>query len=390
MEISTRLVGNRRRGDNDAAVTATVESMSPIRRSRRAPYILGQEMAQAIAAEDRRLEMADLTDSPMPKGTYDFWRGESSLVDPRPVQLDSELAALVEAFRAADPSSRSAMRRSIDMDGLYTLLAFSKREAVFALRGPSLDRLALGLDAIALIEASRTDQRDILVALSLLHHVAVRLEVQPSAVFAEAASHSEPETAHLIDGFAARRPEDVDLRDAWGYDELVTDEGVGLIRWGFAPYEPTIDLKFVVVDVAALLERDSYQPMEPEIATELPRYWLDASDSKRVDRALGSVRAGAAVSARLRPAASPTHASQRLTVFVAEVDVADAATRLRELATSERAGFSALAVAEGVLFALVVARSFVQKVEAHETTEGLARFEPGLTRILRRHAGVGG
>lgn len=361
--------------------------MSPFFKCRRrnAPIVLGQEMANAAEAEKRRLAKSDLA-SPMPKASYDFWRGELSLVDPKPVDLDREIANLVRDFQQWDARARDGCRRAMSMDELYTLLAFSKRQAVFAIREPGADAINVGLAAIAMIESDRTDYRDILVALSFLHHAAARLQLNPRVLFATAAALSEPDTSRLIDEFAARKPEDLDLRDAWGYDEVVNDGRVGFIRWGFRKYEPTGDLKRVAMAIAALLEADDYQPEVPEVATEVPRYWLGGGASPSLDQTLGTVRAGASVSGRMRPGVDAGHASQQLSVFIAELEDPAAATRLAEVAMTPRTGFSALGVAEGRLFALMVARSFVQGIDAHETTESLTRFRPGLAQVLRRYA----
>lgn len=362
--------------------------MSPFfkRWRRNAPIVLGQEMANASEAEKRRLAESDLPPSPMPKASYDFWRGELSLVDPKPVDLDREIANLVREFPQWDAPARDGCRRAMSMDELYTLLAFSKRQAVFAIREQNGNAIKVGLAAIAMIESDRTDYRDMLVALSFLHHAAARLKLDPRVLFETAAALSEPETGRLIDGFAARKPEELDLRDAWGYDEVVNVGRVGFLRWGFRKYEPTGDLERVALAIAAVLEADDYQTDEPEIATEIPRYWLGAGRSASIDQILGTVRAGASVSGRMRPGVSAAHASQQLSVFIAELEDPAAATGLVEIAMSPRTGFSALAVAEGRLFALMVARSFVQGVEAYETTDSLARFGPGLAEVLRRYA----
>lgn len=371
-----------------AAFRDTVTCMSQILRRRQPnpPVVLGQQLADATEAERRRLTETGLGPSPMPKATYDFWRGELSLANPTPLRLDADVADLVRQFQRSDPGRRADMRRAISMDGFYTLLTFSKRQAVYAIRMRRADPVEAGLAAIAVIEADRTDFRDILVALSLLHHAARRLSLDAGGLFAAAAALSEPKTGRLIEGFAARKREDLDLRDAWGYEEVVTDGGLGFIRWGFAKYEPTRDLKSLALDLAALLEADDYQPDEPEVATEIPRYWLGEGASPALEQVLGVMRGGASVSGRMRPGVSAAHASQQLTIFVAELADPAAATRLADVAMTRRRGFSAFAVAEGGLFAMVVARSFVQGVEAHETPESLTRFGPGLSRILEQHA----
>jgi len=192
-------------------------------------------MAAAAEAERKRLERSDGDQSPMPETTYDRWRGELSLVNPRTGPLDAEIAAACRAFERTDNSDRAAARRSVSMDEFYTLLAFSRRAAVVAMRDRTIEHLRDGLTAITMIEADRVDFRDILVALSLIHHAAIRIGADSSLLFHDAAMRSEPAVARLINEFVTRPPEHQGLRDAWGHVEIETADGVGFVRWGFKP-----------------------------------------------------------------------------------------------------------------------------------------------------------
>jgi hypothetical protein len=76
-----------------------------------------------------------------------------------------------------------------------------------------------------------------------------------------------------------------------------------------------------------------------------------------------------------------------LLVFIVETaNAGDAQTLLRLSQVTEGRDHCMVGVAAGSLFSLVVARSIFEGVEAFETQDALARFEPGLARILARYA----
>jgi hypothetical protein len=62
------------------------------------------------------------------------------------------------------------------------------------------------------------------------------------------------------------------------------------------------------------------------------------------------------------------------------------AERLAKVSKSPTDSFSLLGNAEGRLFCLTVARSFVQGVAPFETSDGLARFGPDIQAVLGRYA----
>lgn len=355
------------------------------RKARREPPVIGEELAAAREAERKRLEVARGSQSPMPAATYDAWRGELNLARPKRLSLDDELAVLVRSLLGVDAKERDAMRSAIGMDEFYTLLTFSRRSAVFALRGRRIEHVRDGLGAIALIEAERVDFRDVLVALSLLYHAATRLGADASRQFADAAALSEPEVAKLIAEFAARSPQHQDLRDAWGHVEISTPDGPGLVRWGFRAYDPTYDLTAIALDIGRVFEVEEYQPDDPELASELPAVWLRHAPEPGLPEALRAVRAAVTIHGRLRPSASPAHASQQLTSFLVEVHDASWTQRLIAMSRHPSDKDALLGIGTETLFCLTVARSFVQGVKAFEPTDSLARFGPGIQSVLNRH-----
>jgi hypothetical protein len=97
-------------------------------------YVLGEQLAKAMEDEQQRKPRGGTGKSPMPNGEYDFWRGETYLINPAPSALDSTLRKLCQSFANGGAESRAKTRASINMDEFYTLLTFSKRASVFGIR----------------------------------------------------------------------------------------------------------------------------------------------------------------------------------------------------------------------------------------------------------------
>jgi hypothetical protein len=368
-----------------AGVYAVVLALLRRRRGKEV-YVLGGHLAAVHSAEQRRLQSGEIPKSPMPAGTYDFWRGEQSLIDPVKNSLDSALRELCRSFAETDEESRTRMRESISMDEFYTLCQFSKRAAVFAIREHDVDWMVNGLTAIAMIEQERTDFRDVLWALAVLYHSAKRNGVDPDALLRNAAAMSEPSISELIGGFIRRPLADKDLQVTWGYDEVTTSHGIGLIGRSINRYGPNCDLKKVALEIAEYVTTDKYQPASVEIATELPAIWLASKDNRALDKILKAASGTASINAQLRPNEHPSYESQILLVFVVETENDEAARSLLEMCVNKKPSDYCMAgVSEGRLFCLIVARSFVEGIESFETSESLARFPRAISPILRRY-----
>jgi len=357
-----------------------------LRARKNKPYVLGEEYAKAVALEQQRKQSGDGRKSPMPAGEYDQWRGEDGLINPVKNSLDSELGALCQKFAKSDAQARADMRTSISMDEFYTLLTFSQRAAVFAMRERDVNWVNNGLTAIAMIEAKRTDARDILMALSLLYHSAKRIGANADQLFRDTAKLSEPSVATLLTGFVDRPADEKDIRASWGFDEVETSGGLGFIGWGNEAYQPTGDLKRVAIEIADLVAKDKYRASSVEVASELPAVWLKSAENPSVESVLKKVRAGASIHGNLRPNEHPTYKSQVLMIFLVEMDDERAAQELQEMSRKKKpANYSMVGVSNGKLFCLVIGESFEQGVAAFETPETLPRFAKGITEILGRY-----
>jgi hypothetical protein len=347
--------------------------------------VLGQQLADARKVEEQRLASEPALASPMPKSGYpDDDRGYLEFLDPRPLALDAELADLCRRSATLDPAAHAQMRRSIGMDEFYTLLAFSRRMALFAIRDRSAAALRDGFSAVALIEPDRVDPRDIPCALAPLCHAAQRIGESAKELLTAASRNADPDVAHLMLDWARRSLSEKDLRDRSLLWEINSKYGPGFVGTGFRPYSPTIDLVSVAIEIAELLAADQYRVAGLHIAEELPAFWLRSAGEKNVERALRGVLGGVNVSGSLRPGAHPTGESQSVLAWVIELPDAARAQALESLSKSVRdANHAVVGCAEGPLFCLVVGHSFMHAVAAIETNASLERFRAGIHEALR-------
>ena len=318
----------------------------------------------------------------LPKGNYDMWAGELRLYDPEWLPLDESMAAFARAYRGASETVQRQTRASLSASDGDRCLAFARRAAVFAMRRQDEQVVADGLGACVVLDVGLVDERDVLVALALLHHAAERIGADAAAMLQAAAVAATPDVAALIDGFLARPAHERSLRDAWGKVEVQAPGGLGLLDWGFRPWLPTLDLAELGVRIAAAISAADYQADDPILAVEMPEIWLREADDPSLGSILGSARGTVRVQGYLRPTAGPAHSRQQLTIWIVEAPDEAAASRLTAMARHGRQGAAMLGVSGGAAFVLVVARSFMLGEEVYESTASLNRLEPPLMNIL--------
>ena len=348
------------------------------------PVILGQELANAAKAEKIRLDSGEFLKSPLPEKQYDFWRGDLDLINPSINKLDDLIRLVCVRYSSADKDIRSTMRSSISMDQFYTLLRFARRSSVFGMQQSNSDLIADGLTAITMIEINRVDYRDILMNLALLYHALNKTGADSDAVFVRKAEIAEQKIAELLIGFVEQSPEYRDLRKSWGYAEVYTDVGPGFMEWGLKKYETNANLKNIILAISNITELD-YKRDSIELATEIPEVWLGTQRNPTIKNALSSVKGCARLSASLRPHKFTDHASQRLMVFLSEVEDEQQALGLHQLVEQKASvSHSKVAIAENNLFCLVIANSFMLGKELFETDSSLMRFFNDISLILKQ------
>lgn len=312
------------------------------------------------------------------KQSYDFWRGETSLIDPRPSAADDEVRRVARAFASAGSAARAEMRDEMSMNDFYSLLTFARRASVFAMRSNDVQWIVDALYSIAIIDAHRIDVRDIPLTLSVVHHAAERIGIDTKKKFEAAASLAEKKPAELIRSFVRGDEKYKDLRRSWGHDEIVTSAGVGIISREFSPYQPTGDMATMAVAIAHMIRDDHYEPSSVAIASKLPSVWFRTDDETGLQALLRHVRAGLTVQGRLRPDQRPLQELHTLMIFVIELEDVSFAEQLMRIAAShppreERR----LTIRERALFCMAIAESAADRYEST-----LERFRPLLTKIF--------
>ncbi|MGH7492253.1 MAG: hypothetical protein ACREOO_07650 [bacterium] len=357
--------------------------------ARKTEYETGEQLAKAREVEQHRKAKGNTMKSPMPGGQYNFWRGEQSLIKPVKNDLDAVLGDTCHNFANSNARVRAQMRAAMSRDEFYTLLTFSSRAAVFAIRERNVEWAVNGLTAIAMIAADRADARDIVAALVLHFHAAKRIGQDFDQLARDAAALAEAKVSQLIAELIDGSPEERDL-SASIFDDVTTAEGAGFVHRDFEDYNPSCDLKEIAVEISDFITTDKYQAEFMRVAVELPRVWFTAQaseDNTPLDQALARVQGVVCISARLRPEAHSEYKNQSFIVFLGEAADASVAQLLLDISKKNKdSNHNMMGLAEGQLFCFVVARACVGEARPFETSESLTRFSEGISAILSRYA----
>jgi hypothetical protein len=347
-------------------------------KSERPAVVLGTQLAAARSTEaDVRAAHPDLR-SPL-SAAYDFWAGEMDLARFVPSPVDDLLRAVVHDFLDASDDERSLMRTALRMDDLYTVLDFSRRGAVAALRERSLSNARDSLHALALIDIERIDWRDLPGPLELAAYAISDTGGDPANELQRLRDMSRPEVGEMTRRL--ERPEEAPSLGSAGWAPVQTTHGFGLIEcWGGG--EDSVRLGPLLVAFADVVDRDDYRTASLTLSDGLPAVWFPKPARERAEELVDEAAAAGSLSANRRP--GPTSDSQQFTLFIADVGSSAAAHELLTLASDgERSDFASLALAQGSMFALLIARSFVDGTESVETDESLRRFADPFRQVLR-------
>jgi hypothetical protein len=319
-------------------------------------------------------------------GTYDRWDGAYCILAPQRIPLDDELSEFVRNFVATSTEDRRRIRSRLTTDECYTLLTFSRRCAVFAMRERSRSCLEAGLSAMAAIDLARIDFRDFDTPIGLLGLAAVELEdYSVWATFQDAAILADEEVAGRI-----MAP----LRRSWdpktsGFVMVDTKFGPGFISSGLRQHGATYPLRRILVELVELIRADRYHTSHISLGSDLPRIWLAGVDDDALDDALAKIRAGCVLSGELRLSQSATDEDQMLFLFLVELSIESAAQALMRLAEIQRRKTKdppLLGCQERRLFCVVLERAVVYGRRPVETVSSMTRFALPIGGILRKYS----
>lgn len=335
-------------------------------------------MAAAVAAEERHQQVSSLP-SPLTGLSYELKRGEYDLF--RFVESETDELVALTALRALELRREELVefRDALTQDDFYTLLTFARRVAVRVLRGHA-DQLSAGWAAVGLVDSERVDWRDAAVATGLLGYCAARTDTDPRAAVSRALTIAEPGMVEIIRRYVKSAHDGLSVG---GYREIETADGPALVSSDGEPFDPTIDLLSVAGSLTQIVEADEYRVTHVTTGTRIADVWLPSASSRSIEKIRQGIRACLSISAAPQTEVSAVFPPHMLLAFIAECATAEHALLLtraaKQSATSKDA---ALAVTQGRLCVVVVARSTVEGIGPIESTDRLERFREPIANAL--------
>jgi hypothetical protein len=349
------------------------------------PIILGQEYANAQKVDKDWEKQPNRGASLMPQEDYASIKHGYSLIDPAVTPLDTALLEICKKFSSATQDERSKTINTISMNEFYTLLNFSKRAAVFGIREGSAAWVKAGLAACAMIDITRIDFRDIYLSLGLIGHAMKKLYLNADEVFSQTAELALPDVAEIMLRFA--QDSDEHTLYIWGYDEIETEHGIGLIGSHAQAYAPTHDLKQISLALFGLIDEDEEYTAQGITVSDFPKVWLRTEENEpRLDELERAMQGCILVDGKLAPEKHPKNRDQTLYIFLLEMENEEQVSLLDRF-SHEKALISAIraGVKAQNLFGLVIARSVMKGVDHFETQDSIQRFAKGAADILAKH-----
>ena len=344
----------------------------------RGTYVLGTQLAQARVAQQNHEEAHCGEDSPLAPFCYShvesrLWRWAESPVDRCVETKVADFAGLGEA-------DRDSMGGSLTMDDFYTLLTFAQRYALAALRIGDTAKIETAFTAVAMIELTRVDWRDLMVANWLIRYAGQRLGVPLANLVGRTMQLAEPQTAKAMQEDMTVQ---IDLARSCGYREVRTPEGVALFETGYQRFSPMADLIELAFEAAVALEGNGYEIGSVRVASDLPLTWLDSQDGSAiadmVRRCLGCV----CIQGMPRADPEPLSSGQFLLVFLAEAasesDAQNIAVAAERSSDSRRTQIS---LASGALCAVIIQMSCIAGTPPLEDVRSLGRLRSTFEKLL--------
>ena len=142
---------------------------------------------------------------------------------PIPCEIDRIAGEFVRMFMQAPSAERRQISAAVPAGEGAFLIHFAQRMAALGVREQSRERILEGLVAL-IIEDYKEDFRDNIIRLGPLYDAALKIAVDPQALFNEAAAYLNNAPARDILEFPLREPDDRSL-DAMGFKESSDADG---------------------------------------------------------------------------------------------------------------------------------------------------------------------
>lgn len=342
------------------------------------PYVIGTQLAQAHAAEQRHDAARNLQPSPLIGLGYSSI--EASLWRWTDAPVDDVIRAKIAEFAGLAPAARGVWRDSLTMDDFYTLLTFIRRSALAALRSGDSGKLEPAFIALAMIELARIDWRDLLVANWMAQYAGQRLGAPVQELLNRTLEIAEPNTQRAL---RSEQPARIDLAQSCGYQEVQSAQGIALFETHLERFEPTTDLTGIAFKCALALEDSGYVIDGIKMATDLPLVWLDGTDDPAIAGIVDRIAGCVSIDGIPAGDAEPMTSGQSLLVFITETAsgsdaqiVADAASKASDEQVTQ------FGLASDRLCAVIIQRSWMADTTPLESITSLERLRSIFERLL--------
>lgn len=315
---------------------------------------------------------------------YDRWKGERKLIDPAWLPVDDRISEICREFSSHDEEQRETIREFIDDDINGTLVTYSLRMSVFAMRQNNSEYIRNSFIALAMINAKIYDYRDWHV-LSVPIYSSYKIGESADYFLKMAIELADKDTIQWMKMELGRN------RGLQLFDEIETGNGIGLIGKWHGKVDSSYNLKHAALEIMKLIESDEkYLAEDVDSSDKLQKIWLSGVDDKTLETVLQKTKAGIHVSGVLRPKLHYRHNDNVLWVklyeFPSQDDVKTLFTFSQKVKPIE---FSMFAIKQDRLFCVVISRCVVQDCIAYETQKSIQRYKHRLVEIMKRCAETG-
>lgn len=285
------------------------------------------------------------------------------------------------AFASLDRSASGGVRALLDAAALATLITYTQRRALSAVRTRDVRHVTNAFDALSAISLDTVpDDRDVAMVAMLATYAGQRTDRHLRRSVAPAIARADPQMAEMLTGYLA---EPVDLTDACGYREVDSPGGRVFVEDEGETFQPTTNLIAAAWSAAQAFEADRYRVDSIGVGQQLYPVWLGDRDDSVAARSAARFAACASVYAVRRDA----DAWHSLTVYLAEAaserDAAAIAAAADQLDHPRTPQFGA---AVGQLCAVLHAQTPDRGDQPVEDRTSLERFRPAITTILEQTA----
>jgi hypothetical protein len=274
------------------------------------------------------------------------------------------------------------------------------RAGVFAIRRACLEWLRSGLTALAAIDFSRAGWMPLAADVSVLYRSGcVTFPDEVDEEFRRGAAIADTYVQRSIADLLKLTSEDRYARFAAYQAEVQTQAGIGFVLRYSGAYDPTCDLRSVLVRLRRLILSDKYQPYTVALGTALYetqlRKYSDGPDpvplferGTALVEAMRGIRAGIGVVGLLRPDMHPSGGRYTLSMDVFECHSENDAHVLLDRLRGSGGKQVETGVVAGKLLAVIAASGGYDSETgeyvsaSYETLESLGRFDEPLNEIL--------